>query len=88
MIIIIHQICVSSTSCIHFYEMIHEVAKSLRPLGMLYGSPIDPDNNLKYKFLYGAKPAIETMEGYTQALGKKLLIVLADAEERGEAGSS
>ena len=31
-----------------------------------------------------AKPSIETMEAYAQALGKKLLIVLADAEDSGD----
>jgi hypothetical protein len=30
-----------------------------------------------------AKPTIETMEAYARALGKQLLIVLADAEEEG-----
>ncbi len=32
-----------------------------------------------------ARPSIETMEAYARALGKKLLIVLTDAEE-GEGG--
>ena len=31
-----------------------------------------------------AKPTIETMEAYAQVLGKKLLIVLADAVDREE----
>ena len=31
-----------------------------------------------------AKPSIETMEAYAKALGKKLLIVLADAEGNGD----
>jgi hypothetical protein len=31
-----------------------------------------------------AKPTIETMEAYARALGKKLLIVLADAVDREE----
>jgi hypothetical protein len=33
-----------------------------------------------------AKPSVETMEAYARALGKQLLMVLADAEEHGEAG--
>ena len=31
-----------------------------------------------------AQPTIETMEAYAKALGKKLLIVLADAEGSGD----
>jgi hypothetical protein len=31
-----------------------------------------------------AKPSIETMEAYAKALGKKLLIVLADDGDSGE----